>query len=104
MRALLDSEPDKALAEAEALLERLSREIALSAARAGVPDSRRRLLLDLAFNLKSAARSMKASRARLRAARSEGEIETALSDARTDMEEAESYVRQAQALLAREVD
>ncbi|MEM4531828.1 MAG: hypothetical protein QXY39_08170, partial [Thermofilaceae archaeon] len=95
----LEFQPEKALEEAEALLRQASRRLLQAAATATSLERPR--LLDLAFNLESVARSMKAARIRLRAARSDEDVRLALSDARLDLEESLSYAAQSRDLLAR---
>jgi len=95
----LEFQPEKALEEAEALLRQASRRVLQAAATATSLERPR--LLDLAFNLESVARSMKAARIRLRAARSDEDVRLALSDARLDLEESLSYAAQSRDLLAR---
>lgn len=96
----LEFEPGKALEEAEALFREASRRVAQAAAAATVFEQPH--LLDLAFNLESLARSMKAARARLRAARSDEDVRLALSEARADVEEGLAYVLQARGWLEKE--
>ncbi len=100
VRELLRTQPEEALSEAERLLEGARREVLAAAARCGSEAERQRLL-ELEFKLRSAARSMRASRARLRAAESEDDVRLALRDAEADVEEALGYLEQAQALLSR---